>query len=74
MFSWGKLLTVLKDLAANRSLKFPDYTGAKELINHYDDIWSSLAPLRSSLKAAAKREKMEKDELEAEEKRAMRER
>ena len=73
-FGWAKFFAVVKDLASNRSLKFPDHNGAKELIAHYEETWNSLAPLGSSLKAAAKNEKREKDELEAKEKSALRER
>ena len=73
-FSWGKFLKVLKSLAAERSLKFPDSMGAKELCLHYDQVWQDLGTLGQNLKLATQQDKLDKDELHADEDRAKRDR
>ena len=51
-----------------------DDSGAKEIVGYYDMIWKNLSTLGASLKAAASKEKLEKDELVVEQERMKRQR
>ena len=68
-FAYGKLFEVLTNLATQETLKFPDLSGKREVVDHYIETWKNLSPLGKSLKKAAEREKVEKDELRAEQQR-----
>ena len=73
-YSWVKFLKVLQNLATQRSLMFHDLSGRQEVIDHYENLLRQLLPLGKSLKAAATKEKLDKDELSAETERSNNER
>ena len=51
---------------------FSDSSTAHKIVDYYEGVHRQLRPLQANLKAAAKREKLEKDELKAEQERVRR--